>query len=60
MKKTWLATLGLSLCVGFAAIGCGDDDDDDNDKQVKIDVPGVEVNAEELQGAAGAAAPEAQ
>jgi hypothetical protein len=56
MKKTWLASLCLSLCVGFAAVGCGDDEDD-NDKEVKVDVPGVQVNAEELQqGAAGAAA----
>lgn len=55
MKKTWLASLCLSLCVGFAAVGCGDDEDD-NDKEVKVDVPGVQVQAEELQGAAGAAA----
>lgn len=55
MKKTWLASLCLSLCVGFAAVGCGDDEDED-DKQVKVDVPGVQVQAEELQGAAGAAA----
>ena len=54
MKKSWLASLCLSLCVGFAAVGCGDDDDDD--KEVKVDVPGVQVQAEELQGAAGAAA----
>jgi hypothetical protein len=56
MKKTWLASLCLSLCVGFAAVGCGDDGDDDKD--VKVDVPGVKVQAEELtQGVAGAAAP---
>jgi hypothetical protein len=60
MKKTWLASLCLSLCVGFAAVGCGDDEDD-NDKEVKVDVPGVQVNAENLQqGVAGAAAPEAK
>lgn len=59
MKKTWIATLCLSLCVGFAAVGCGDDGDDD--KEVEIKTPGVKVEAGELtQGVAGAAAPEAK
>ena len=59
MKTTWLATMCLSLCVGFAAVGCGDDGDDD--KEVEIKAPGVNVEAGELtQGVAGAAAPEAK
>jgi len=55
MKKTWLTTSLLSLGLGLAAVGCGDDTDDD-DKEVKIQAPGVEVKADKLEGAAGAAA----
>jgi hypothetical protein len=56
MKKTWLATLSLSLCMGFAAVGCGDDEDEKKDG-VSIMAPGVDVEAGKLtQGTAGSAA----
>jgi hypothetical protein len=53
MKKTWLTTTILSLCLGFAAVGCGDDEDEDKDVMIKA--PGVNVEAGELkQGGATA------
>jgi hypothetical protein len=56
MKKTFLSTLALSLYLGFAAIGCGDDEDKD-DSDVSIKAPGVDVEAGKLtRGAAGAQA----
>ena len=55
MTKKLLTTLGLSICLGLAAIGCGDDDDDDKN-DVSIKAPGVDVKADGLTGAAGAAA----
>lgn len=56
MTRKLLITLGLSLSLGLAAIGCGDDEDDDKNADVNIKAPGVDVKADGLTGAAGAAA----
>jgi hypothetical protein len=57
MARKFLISLGLSLSLGLAAIGCGDDEDDDDKKaDVNIKAPGVDVKANGLTGAAGAAA----